>query len=191
MGAGRPRRRGHTRTHRCASLALSPVQLIFSYKSEKSLCGAGWLRVFGRALAFGPTRCVVRPSKLTVAVSRSPLRTDLYRVSGIVRMLTRPRRPLPLVCAWSAPRARLPRPLCSRTSLVAAATTSLHPSTPPFHWERTQCRCATASPEARGCLRRTSRKSQWRLPYTEKERGGGREGGRGREREGEGASERA
>eukprot|EP01044_Picomonas_judraskeda_P015211 COSAG03_NODE_2518_length_2684_cov_3.045261_5_plen_105_part_01 len=26
---------------RCASLALSPLPLIFSYKSEKSLCGAG------------------------------------------------------------------------------------------------------------------------------------------------------
>ena len=26
---------------RCAPLALSPVPLIFSYKSEKSLCGTG------------------------------------------------------------------------------------------------------------------------------------------------------
>ena len=31
--------------HRCAPLALAPLPLIFSYKSEKSLCGtaAGWL----------------------------------------------------------------------------------------------------------------------------------------------------
>ena len=27
--------------HRCAPLALAPLPLIFSYKSEKSLCGTG------------------------------------------------------------------------------------------------------------------------------------------------------
>ena len=32
---------GWTRWERCASLALAPVPLIFSYNSEKSLCGTG------------------------------------------------------------------------------------------------------------------------------------------------------
>ena len=45
LGSGR-RARGAARRGRCASPALSPLPLMFPYKSEKSLCGTG--------LAFAP-----------------------------------------------------------------------------------------------------------------------------------------
>ena len=43
--------------YRCASPALSPLPLIFSYESEKSLCGAAYIR----RVYFGSTTASRRP----------------------------------------------------------------------------------------------------------------------------------
>ena len=45
---------------RCASLALSPLPLILSYKSEKSLCGTGY--VDGGVFANNPSLCAMTRS---------------------------------------------------------------------------------------------------------------------------------
>ena len=48
---------------RCASLAHAPLPLIFSYKSEKSLCGTGMGKEFkakGSNVQLGPGLCLAR-----------------------------------------------------------------------------------------------------------------------------------
>ena len=76
----------------CASLALAALPLIFSYKSEKSLCGTGapaWPTVSGsapRRKGLSSTAWSRRPlvlsSKPTVASSHLSLHTNRYRVFG-------------------------------------------------------------------------------------------------------------
>ena len=58
--------------HRCASLALSPLPLIiFSYKSEKSLCGTGQ----PRRIRWGRWRCYLRTVRTSTSRERgSPTR---------------------------------------------------------------------------------------------------------------------
>ena len=83
--------------YRCASLALSPLPLIFSYKSETSLCGAA-SGVFTSA----------RTRKRRRATSRSPRATTTrFRGTMSSRCLTSALRKAPSATRQSAVRPRL------------------------------------------------------------------------------------
>ena len=81
---------------RCASLALSPLPLIFSYKSEKSLCGTAGFSLAGEgwwakpaykvrsslSLSLSLSLSTYLPPKFTVAGSHSSCHTNRYCVFG-------------------------------------------------------------------------------------------------------------